>query len=44
MKALGDAFEVMSCLFGVLFCSEVLAADAHIKQLNGVVSGARFLT
>ena len=44
MKALGDAFEVMSCLFGVLFCSEVLAADAHLKQLNGVVSSARFLT
>ena len=42
-RFLGDAFRVLSCQFWstVLWCS---AADAHLKLLDRVVSGARFLT
>ena len=40
-RFLGDAFGVLSCSFWVLSCS---ATDTHLKLLDRVVSGARFLT
>ena len=41
----GDAFGVLSCPFWSTYCSAVWcsAADAHLKLLDRVVSGACFL-
>ena len=42
-RFLGDAFGVLSCRFGVLFCSVVLGCRYYVKLLDHAVSGAWFL-
>ena len=41
---LGDTFGIWSCPFWSTFLQILSAADTHLKLLDRVVSGARFLT